>query len=166
MSGRVYFEIANAQRFGLTDGTAAQQGSHALQQLGKRKRFYQVIIRSLMQSSDSVLDGITRRQEQDGSFFAAAAQLGKHRPPVFAREHDVEDNQIVIAGSGKLEASRAVFGDVHDKTALGEAFPDISGRLVLILYYQDSHEAIIPFSPSTILCFESCPAQGLLSWRN
>jgi hypothetical protein len=85
-----------------------------------------------MQSSDSVLDGITSRKEQDGSFFAAAAQLGKHRPPVLARKQYIENNQIIIASSSQVEAARALFGHINYKTVLGEAFPEICRCLLLI----------------------------------
>jgi hypothetical protein len=81
------------------------------------------------------------REHDDRRPVAALPERGADLVAVHARQHDVEDDGVVVALVGPLQPVRAVVGDV-DREALRLQPPlDATGEVPLVFDHQDSHGA-------------------------
>src|ERR1700675_4359045 len=106
----------------LLDGRlAAQQGSQPRQQLLQAERLGEVIIRSQIQSFDSILNGVARTQYQNWFVETGLAPLLQKLETVAIRQAEVENYRVVIRfaqGIARIVAS-AHPGDAIGSLAQG-----------------------------------------------
>ena len=118
---------------------APEQRAHARQQLGELERLGEVVVGAAVEAGDLVGHAGARRQQQDRHLPAARAQLAQDGEPVAPRQHDVEDEQVVLALERAGESRLAVVRDV-DLVVLGlQPALDEARHLLLVLDDQDAH---------------------------
>ena len=93
---------------------------------------------------DAVGDGIAGGEVQDRRLDAAAAEVGEDGPAVAAGQEDVEDDEVVVAGTGEVQAVIAGGGEVDDEPGLREPLAEERGRLRLVFDDQQLHRGGAP----------------------
>src|SRR2546422_817261 len=87
-------------------GAAARQRLEPRQELAEGEGLRQVVVGAGLEPAHPVVQGIERRQHQDRRGDAAAAQLAAQVEAGAAREADVQDDHVVAAERGLLQAVR------------------------------------------------------------
>src|ERR1700731_1257764 len=88
--GHIHFQIGESQLKSLISAPASEERSNARQKLRERKWFDEVIIGSLVEPFDSVLDRVTRGKYQHRSLQSALSQSGEHLEPVATWKHEIQ----------------------------------------------------------------------------
>ena len=78
------------------------------EQLGRRERLDQVVVRPAFQALHPVLDCITRSQHQHQRLIARTPQVFEHAQPVHARHHPVQHDHVGPVGLNLSERLGAV----------------------------------------------------------
>ena len=100
-------------------GGAADEGAQPRQQFRQLEGFDEVIVRAGVQAPHAVANGIARGEHQHGGLLGLA-QPPQQFPAVHARQHDVEDDGVVVVALGLVEALLAVRGAVHGVAVLAQ----------------------------------------------
>ena len=132
----------------------AQKRADARQQFFEGERLDQVVVGAGVQAGHLVRRRVPRRQHEHGQGHALLTQLPAEREPVHAREHDVEDQEVVgqlalrLAGAGGAAPGReaaarggSVEQHVHCVTLGLESRLEGSGQLLGIFHDQDAHSS-------------------------
>ncbi len=115
------------------------------EQLVKAERLREVVIGAAVEPAHDVLDRIARRQHQDRRVASLAPEFLRHLKPGLLREHDVEQDHVVLVDVGQHRGFRAVGGDVHDVTFLLESLLDEAGNLPVVFHQENFHGAYPPW---------------------
>jgi hypothetical protein len=143
---RVDFDRADGDPLGRQRAAlAARQGAQPRQQLAEVERLGQVVVGARVEPGDARFDGITRRQHEDRHVGARRAQLAAHRQAVAARQHDVEDDGVVVVLLALLRRGDAVGRNVDGIRVFAKPFRDESRRARLVLHQQDPHRSSLSF---------------------
>ena len=86
-----------------------------------------------------ILDAIARRQKQYGRLVASVSQRFEDLPTVDVRQHDVEDQEVVVAGHGLVKTIEPVAGQLDDETGLTKPLAQVIRGDGLILDDQQFH---------------------------
>lgn len=124
--------------------SATQQRTHPCEQLGKGKRFDQIIVGTEFEPLDAILDVIAGSEKQHRHFAPGAAQTGKNLPSVKFRQHHVENREVVFSGFAQMQAVQAVAGKIHDKTGFGQPLFEVVAGFRLVLHDQYFHDLVTP----------------------
>jgi hypothetical protein len=140
---RVEPQAAGFEEGRAIDSTAPGDGAQPGEQLGEGERLRQVVVGAAVEPGDPVADRVARGQHHDRRPDSLAPQHAADLEAVDPRQHDVEDDRVVLGRrrhpQSVLTPDRDVGGD-----ALGdEAPPQQGGHLDLVLDDQDSHELIL-----------------------
>src|SRR5437773_9879151 len=87
-------ELTDLLSQGLPGNDPPQQSTNPRDQLSKGKRFYQIIIRSGVQTEHAILNRIASSEQQYWSFGTACAKRPQHFDSVAARQHPIEYHHI------------------------------------------------------------------------
>ena len=120
---------------------APMQRPDAGQELVELERLRQVIVGPGIEPADHVLDRVPRREHQDRRVPAFPPQLGRDLEPVLLREHDVEQDDVVLVDVGQHGALVPVGGDVHHVALFLQPLLDEPGDLPVVLHDENLHEA-------------------------
>ena len=137
--------------------STAQQGPHSRQQLRKSKWLHQIVVGAQLQALHPMLDSAKRGEQQDRHAFIGGAQHAHDIPAVHIRQHDVEDQQIVIAGHCQVIAVKAVIGQVDDEAGLGEPFGQVLSGFLLIFDNQNLHGRLLHARFVRVFNFRGAP---------
>ena len=74
-----------------------------------------------------------------GTGVSFSPQLPNDVDPGLSREHDVQDEEIVVMDVGHEGALGTVMGHIHGIPVLPESLLQEAGDLLVVLYYEDSH---------------------------
>ena len=136
----VEFQIAGAvDRLGLARTGAAAQHLDAGEQFREGVGLGQVVVAAGAQAGDAVVDLAERRQDQHRRGIAARAQRGNQRKPVAARQHAVDDHDVVFARIGERETGLSVACHVDIVAGLGKGLLKIFGSLAVVFDNQNLH---------------------------
>jgi hypothetical protein len=135
---RIHFEIGYAEHV-LTRRAAAQHRAQAGGQLRERERLDHVVVCPAVEAGNPVVQGILRRQYDDGQRGLAGPDVAQDLETGAARQHQVEDDGVVVDGPRLLPGHGALTQDVDGVTFLGEAALDETGDLVIVFDYENSH---------------------------
>ena len=114
---RVDQQGANRQRTGPRGAAASQKGVDPGQELGKRKRLGQIVVRAGVESMDTVADSVAGRQDEDRRVDPLLTQRRDDIETVETRQPEVEKNQSKrLLGSPPQSRFARFFG--HDVVAL------------------------------------------------
>ena len=98
----------------------AQQRLHPREEFGKGEGLDQVVVGAAFQPAHAVFDGVARGQHEDGRVLVLAHR-GQDLEAVHAGQHDVQDDEVVVALQREMAAVHAVAGQVHDVALLRQA---------------------------------------------
>jgi len=118
---------------------APDERSQAGKELAERERLDQVVIGAGVETSDPVFDSVTRREEEDRGPALARPQLATDREPIHAREHDVEDDRVVVVFERSGECLVPVVALIDGMAFLLKPSPDGASHLDLVFDQQDMH---------------------------
>lgn len=79
------------------------------------KRLHKIVVRAQPQSGHAIFDRILRREKKHRRFLSRRPQPFEHFAPIHSREHDVEDDHVVVMILRHLPGLRAVAGRIHRK---------------------------------------------------
>src|SRR2546428_3245683 len=105
-AGDVHLEVRHAIERRRERRAAARQRLEPCNELAEGEGLRQVVVGAGLEPAHPVVQGIERRQHQDRRGVAAAAQLAAQVEAGAAGEADVEDDDVVAAERGLLEAVR------------------------------------------------------------
>jgi len=135
----VHLEVGDAEDGGLGFILAADHGADAGEQFGENKRFDEIIVGAEFQAVDSVLGGILGGKEQDHGGTFALAKLAKNGQAVDFGEHDVEDDDVVLAVAGVPKRGLPVGGFINGESGLAKALDERLAKRLEIFDDQEAH---------------------------
>jgi hypothetical protein len=99
----------------------------------------EVVVGAGIEAFDAVVDGAARGQHEDGGAKARGAKFAADGVAVLHRQHDIEDDDVVLVDGGLVEGLFAVAGDIDGIGLFAEAFGDKSGDPGLVFNQQNPH---------------------------
>jgi hypothetical protein len=135
---RVHFEVGHAEHV-LARRPTPQHRAQAGRELGERERLDHVVVRPAVEAGNAVVQGVLRRQDDDGQRGLARPDVAQDLETGAARQHQVEDDGVVVDGTRLLPGHGAFPQDVDGVPFLGEAALDETGDLVIVFDYEDAH---------------------------
>ena len=112
---------------------APAEGADAGEELLEGERLREVVVGAGVESAHAVVDAVERGKQQDGGVDAAAAEGLAHLHAVDLGQHHVEDDDVVRAFEGHLQALLAVVGEVGGVAFFLEHAADELRQAALIL---------------------------------
>jgi hypothetical protein len=109
------------------------------QQLAKIERLCEVIVRTAVESFDAGLDRGAGRYHQHRDGTARFADRTAHGEAIHARQHDIQDHDIVIGRADLDERTLTVASDVHGIRLLSEALGQHICGVRLVFDQKDTH---------------------------
>ncbi len=151
---QIEFEVGQLQG-GLLQLLAApaQQGAHPGEQFDEGERLHQVIVGALFEAAHAVLYGIAGGQEQHRYGHPGVAHAAQDLPAVTAGQHDVEDQQVVVAAQGQLLALVAIVAQVDGEACLGEPLAQVLADARFVFDDQQFHVHPSLHLPAMPTCF-------------
>lgn len=134
----VQVQIGQLHLLCLADHAAAQQGTDTQQQLGEGEGFHQVVVGTQFEAADTVLQLVAGGEERH-RHIVLLAQHFHDLPTVQARQHHVEDHQVVAVLQRQVETVGAVLRPVDRIARLAEAFFRYSPVFMSCPDQQDAH---------------------------
>jgi len=92
-----------------------------------------------VEACNPVFDRVAGREHQDGHAGACRAQLPADCEPVFARQHDIEDDQVVVIEVGPLQRFLAVHHDINSVSVFAQPFGEHLGGARFIFNQKNTH---------------------------
>src|SRR5262249_37532343 len=111
-----------------------------------------VVIRTCVQSEHTILNCITRRQQQHRYLRAHLANGSQNLESVPSWKHDVQDHQIKGLCSQKVKAFLTCVGLCHAVTLAFQTLSEGVRPLLFVFYDQDAHVPPLLIIPSAISC--------------
>ena len=137
-SDGVHLEIRESQPR-LARTAAAQQRAKPRRELGQRERLGHVVIRAAIQPADTILDRVFRREDQHRQRGLVPADVAQHLQARSARQHQVENDGVVVHSAGLLAGVAPVGEEVDGVALLLESSPDEAGHFPVVLDHQHAH---------------------------
>ena len=139
---QIEHEIVDGQRRRFRGAAgAAHQRLHARQQLRERERLGEVIVAAGLQAAHAVVHRSPRAQDQHRRQDAAAPHLLDEREAVAAREHHVDDGDVVGLSGGGRQPRVPVDGVVDDESRLAQPADDEFRNRRIVFDQQGPHDA-------------------------
>ena len=108
-------------------------------QLGDRERFREVVVGPGVETEDAIVEGVARRDHDDGQGRATLAQPPADLGAGHARQHDVDGRGVeVLARRHREQGVEAVRDEPHVVTVAGQAAFDERTHLGVVLDEQDA----------------------------
>ena len=108
------------------------------EQLLEIERLRQIIIGASVKPSDPVLDCIARREHQDRHGGASRAQLLANLDPILARQHNVQNDQVIVVEISLRQGLLAIHHDVNGVSFFAQAFGQHPDRIRLVFDQQNA----------------------------
>src|SRR5216684_6741078 len=121
LRGGIQDEVGDDNFGGAELTGAAQQRTKTRKQLAEFEWLGEVIVRAVIEAGDAVLDGIARGQHQNGHALARFSELAANFKTVAARNHHVEDHQVVSIDRGLIEGVVAGTGNIDGVRLFAQA---------------------------------------------
>src|SRR5215510_1260441 len=144
-SARPHVDAEIGDLYGLRTqrGTTPQQRPQARQQFMKIERLGQVIIRAHVEPRNAIRRRVARCQYQDRKSQSFRAQLAADFEAVLERQHDVEDDQVVIVDARLINGGLAVRRHIYGITLLAQSLRQHLRRVRLVFDQQNPHPYIL-----------------------
>jgi hypothetical protein len=121
---------------------APAEGAQAGEKLLEGERLREVVVGAGVEAADAVVDAVERGEEEDGRVETLAAERLAELDAVYAREKDVEDDDIVRSVAGHGEAIFAVVREVDRVAFLFEHAADYLGEAAFVFDEEEIHKVI------------------------
>ena len=130
---------------------AAHDRLDARQQFAPVERLGQVVVGAEAETLDLVVELGEARQDQDRRIDARGAQAAQHLVAVDVRQHQIEDDDVVIVKLTDLETVLAEVGRIDDVSfGLQDQF-DALGGVGIVFNQQHSHGPKLPGVDSNVI---------------
>ena len=136
---RIKAEVADAELRRALAVAASGERPQPGEQLCVGEGLHQVVVGPGVEARDAVRDAVARGQHQDRRPDAVVAQAPADLEAVDARQHQVEDDRVVLGRARHPEGVLALGGDVRGHPLLPQALADQAGHLGLVLDDQHAH---------------------------
>src|ERR1041385_351246 len=140
---RVELKVGDLQDGRLVRASPPEESSDACNELGEGEGLREIIVRTGIEASDSVFDGILGREHQDRSLDIHSPQLPQERDPVLLRKKNIEDHEVVSPRSGHQLPLHAVVSDVDGKMLFLEALLEEFCDFLFVFYYENFHSTAL-----------------------
>ena len=100
---------------------AAQQRTKTREQLAEFERLGKVVVGTMIEPGNAVLDGIARSQHKNGHAPAGLAQLAANFKTVAARNHHIEDDEVVSIDRRLVKRVVAGIGNIYGVRLFAQA---------------------------------------------
>ena len=100
--GGIKDQVSGAKDCALGGRLPAGQRADSRRQLGEGEWLHQIVVRPAVQPAHAVLDGITRRENEDGRARSSFAQCAAHLDTVANGEHDIEHDHVEFRHVGPV----------------------------------------------------------------
>ena len=117
----------------------AQQRPDAGHQHDVGERLGQEVVGAGVEGLGLVELAVLGREHDDRRPVAPLPEGGADLVAVHARQHDVEDDRVVVALVGPLQPVRPVEGDVDGEALRLQTPLDSAGQVPLVFHHEDSH---------------------------
>jgi hypothetical protein len=117
---------------------ATDQRPQPREQLRKLEGLDEVVVGAVVEPFDAIVDGIPRGEDQDRCRLRLAQRL-EHFETVELRQHEIEDESVVLPAQRLVETLLAVAGAVHRVAGLTQRGLQASAQIGLVLDDQNSH---------------------------
>ena len=107
---------------GLAVAAAAVESSQPREQLFEGEWLGEIVVRAAIQHADAIADRMTGADDQDRRVDALIPHLPADLEAVQARQHQVEDDGVVLDGDGLIDSRGTVLGEIDDVVILAESF--------------------------------------------
>jgi hypothetical protein len=135
---QVDLQIAELDRRARLVRAPAHERAHAREELFELERLGEVVVGASVEQIDLVRERVERGQHEDGSGLRRA-QLAQERAAVDAREHQVEDDEVVVPATELVPREVAVLRHIAGVALLAQRALQRRGQIGLVLDDQDSH---------------------------
>ena len=137
---RVQFEDAGAKNRGRWGPPApANDGAEARQELAEIERLREIVVGAAVQAGDPRLDRVPRGQHQHGNRRSFLSNRTTHRETVLQRQHDIEDDRVVLGDGRLVHRAFAVAHDVHGVRLLAKALRQHLRRARFVFDKENPH---------------------------
>src|SRR5262245_8706902 len=125
-------EIGDLHGLRTQRGAPPQQRPQARQQFMEIERLDQVIVRARVETRDAIRRRVARRQHQDRESQTFRAQLAADFEAVLERQHDVENDQVVIVDARLIKGGLAIRRHIYGITLLAQPLRQHLRRVRLV----------------------------------
>ena len=140
-SGQVQAQVLDFQHLAAVSATCAgQQRFHAHFQFGQGERLGQVVVGTGTEAGDLVRQFIARGQhDHRHARSVSLAQASQHFVAFHARQHPVQDDDVIGLGGGQVQAGNAVRGGIQHMAARLEILEEVGDQAAVVFDYQQPH---------------------------
>src|SRR5262249_51231383 len=139
---KVHFEVADTQHRlrGRVGGPPAER-IHARREFGQRERLDEIVVTAGIEAGDEVVQHAQRAEEQDRGPDSGGADRLDDGQSIEARQHAVDDEDVVAPIGGELAARRAIGRMIDDMAEFAQPLGDVGRRIggILDQQYLQSH---------------------------
>jgi len=141
----VELEIEDAEAGGLgwRGGFPPEQIAQAGEQLGHGERLGEVIVATLLEAADAVVDGAAGGEDEDGGVDAELTEPEDESDAVLVGQPEIDDENVVLVFGGEALASLGVAGDIDLIAGLGERAFQKSLDFYLVFDQQEAHGLMV-----------------------
>ncbi len=132
------FELGRAEIAG-----AAEKRAEPREKLAKLEGLREVVVGSMIEAGNAILDGVASRQHQDGYAMPSLAETPANLKTVHAGDHNVENDEVVGVDVGLVESVLAGGRGVYGVGLFAQTPYDEALDAWIVLDQQDSHPCII-----------------------
>jgi hypothetical protein len=132
-------QVTRAQDGRALDRAATRERPQPRGQLGEGEGLGQVVVGAGVQALHPVLHRVTGREHEHRSPDPVGAQAPADLEAVHARQHHVEDDDVVLGRAGHPQRVLALARKVGGQAVGAQAAPDQGGQLQLVFDDQVAH---------------------------
>jgi Stage II sporulation protein E (SpoIIE) len=143
LRGCVQDEVGNDNFGGAELTRAAQQRAKTREQFAELERLGEVIVGAVIEAGDAVLDCIARSQHQNGHALTRFSKLAANFKTVAARNHHVEDHQVVSIDRGLIKRIVAGVGNIDGIRLFAQALGHETRDARIVFDKKQPHASII-----------------------
>src|SRR5262249_7765259 len=118
---------------------APQQRAHACGEFGEGERFYQVVVRSRIETKYAVFYPAASGENQDRDVGLPPTNVPEDGDAIQPRQIQIEYDQVVVKFRGKRTRLLTIRRDVHRVVFRLQALPDEASQRRVIFRDQDAH---------------------------
>jgi len=123
---------------------AATECADAGEKFGEGKRFGEVVVGTGVETLYDIAESIAGGEHEDGDILFAAAKLASDFEAVYARQHDVEQNDVEWSCAGEEQRGIAVASNVYFVRFLAQALRKELRHVRIIFNDENIHDQDSP----------------------